>query len=94
MRQILGKASNVKENPSQKCPKVRKVAAPFTGQLLLHRYYSSSGKYLLYESWVCLGPGLLLIFAFAHQRELRSNYKGKSFGNLARRPKFRSKRKI
>ena len=72
------RASELIENLALKRPPLQIFAAQTAGQVLLNQYYSSNWKYLLYESWLWLGPGLPLIFAFARQRGLRSNSKGKS----------------
>ena len=52
MQGILKGSSKVMENLQLKRPPLLIFAAPLAGQLLLNQYYSSSWKYLLYESWI------------------------------------------
>ena len=72
MQGILEAASKLMENLALKRPPLQIFAAQTAGPVLLNQYYSSSWKYLLYESWIWIG----LKIAFARQRGLRSNSKG------------------
>ena len=52
MQGILKGTSKVIENLALKRPPLQIFAAQTAGQVLLNQYYSSSWKYLLYESWI------------------------------------------
>ena len=52
MQGILKAASKLMENLALKRPRLQIFAAQTAGQVLLNQYYSSSWKYLLYESWI------------------------------------------
>ena len=52
MQGILKAASKLMENLALKRPPLQIFAAQTAGQVLLNQYYSSSWKYLLYESWL------------------------------------------
>ena len=53
MQWILKGASKVMENLALKRPPLQIFAAQTAGQVVLNQYYSSSWKYLLYESfWI------------------------------------------
>ena len=84
MQGILKGTSKVMENLALKRPPLQIFAAQTAGQVVLNQYYSSSWKYLLYESWIWIDFKV----AFARQRGLRSNSKGKSLRKLARTPKI------
>ena len=68
MQEILKGSSKVMENLALKRPRSQIFAPQTAGQVRLNQYYSSSWKYLLYESWIWID-------AFAPQRGLRSNSK-------------------
>ena len=90
MQGILEGSSKVMENLCLKRPPLQIFAAQAAGQVLLNQYYSSSWKYLLYESWIRLDLG----FAFARQRGLRSNSKGKFLRKSALTSKIASRSKV
>ena len=75
MQGILKAASKLMENLAFKRPPLQIFAAQTAVQVILNQYYSSSWKYLLYESWIWID----LILAFARQRGLRSNSEEKFF---------------
>ena len=52
MQGILKEASKFMENLAFKRPPLQIFAAQTAGQVVLNQYYSSSWKYLLYESWI------------------------------------------
>ena len=52
MQGFLKRASELIENLALKRPPLQIFAAQTAGQVLLNQYYSSSWKYLLYESWI------------------------------------------
>ena len=52
MKGNLNGSSNVMENLHLKRPRIQIFAGQAAGQLILNQYYSSSWKYLLYESWI------------------------------------------
>ena len=52
MQGIIKAASKLMENLAFKRPPLQIFAAQKVGRLLLNQYYSSSWKYLLYESWL------------------------------------------
>ena len=52
MQGILKGTSKVMENLALKRPRLQIFAAQTAGQVRLNQYYSSSWKYLLYESWI------------------------------------------
>ena len=56
MQGILKGASELMENIALKRPRLQIFAAQTAGQVRLNQYYSSSWKYLLYESciWIDL----------------------------------------
>ena len=54
MQGILKSASKLMENLALKRPPLQIFAALAAGQLILNQYYSSSWKYLLYESWISI----------------------------------------
>ena len=59
MQGILKAASKLMENLALKRPRLQIFAAQTAGQVLLNQYYSSSWKYLLYESciWIDFRSG-------------------------------------
>ena len=90
MQGILKGTSKLIENLALKRPRSQIFAAETAGQVRLNQYYSSSWKYLLYKSliWIDLG------FAFARQRGLRSNSKGKFLRKLPLTSKIASRSKV
>ena len=52
MQGFLKRASELIENLALKRPPLQIFAAQTAGQVVLNQYYSSSWKYLLYESWI------------------------------------------
>ena len=52
MQGILSRGLKVMRNLHLKRPRLQIFAAQTAGQVLLNQYYSSSWKYLLYESWI------------------------------------------
>ena len=52
MQGILKSASKLMENLALKRPRLQIFAAQTAGQVRLNQYYSSSWKYLLYESLI------------------------------------------
>ena len=67
MQGILKRASELIENLALKRPPLQIFAAQTAGQVLLNQYYSSSWKYLLYESW--LGNAIRDCFCAAARAE-------------------------
>ena len=67
MQGILKGTSKVMENLALKRPPLQIFAAQTAGRLLLNQYYSSSWKYLLYES--LLGGDLRDCFCAAARAE-------------------------
>ena len=57
MQGILKEASALIENLALKRPPLQIFAAQTAGQVLLNQYYSSSWKYLLYKSCICIDFG-------------------------------------
>ena len=54
MQGILKRASEMIENLALKRPPLQIFAAQTAGQVLLNQHYSSSWKYLLYESYISM----------------------------------------
>ena len=52
MQWILKKAFKLMKNLALKRPRLQIFAAQTAGQVELNQYYSSSWKYLFYESWI------------------------------------------
>ena len=57
MQGILKGTYKVMENLALKRPPLQIFAAQTAGQVVLNQYYSSSWKYLLYESWIWINFG-------------------------------------
>ena len=69
MQGILKGTSKVMENLCLKRPPLQIFAAQAVGQLIVNQYYSSTWKYLLYESWIWIGFGICFCAAARAQKQ-------------------------
>ena len=69
MQGIHRAASKLMENLDFRRPRLQIFAAQTAGRLLLNQYYSSSWKYLLYESWIWIAFKICFCAAARAQKQ-------------------------